>query len=135
MTIPVAFYRQQGQVTLTHVCSPLTIAAKTGLSHCAATVTNLASVSANASLNVTNLDRGRGLDFTSISAPAKAIKRNDGAKWSGSLTPALPPQVASIASVGTGGATCRCRFRRRPHRRRGRRHDHQLQRAGVPVRR
>ena len=42
------------------------------------------------------MDRGRGLDFTNISAPATAIRRVDGATWSGTLSPAIPPQVTSI---------------------------------------
>jgi hypothetical protein len=104
VTIPVAFVKQQGIVTLTHTCAPATIVQRTGLSHCSATVTNLGSVAANATLTVTNLDRGKGLDFTNISAPASSIRTNDGVQWSGSLTPALAPAVASINNI-TGNGT------------------------------
>ena len=58
----------------------------------------------DAPVKVTNLDKGKGLDFTNISAPASSIKKNDGVQWSGSLTPAIPPQVSGIADV-TGGDT------------------------------
>jgi hypothetical protein len=104
-TIPVAFNKQQGQVTLSHVCIPLTFLQKTGLSHCMASVANLASVPANASLTVTNLDRGKGLDFTNITAPATAIRRDDGVQWNGTLTPALAPQINAITlATGSGPA-------------------------------
>jgi hypothetical protein len=96
VTIPVAFNKRQGTVTLSHVCNPLTFLQKTGSSHCIASVANFGSLPANVNLTVTNLDRGRGLDFTNITAPATAIKRDDGVQWSGSLTPAIPAQVTSI---------------------------------------
>ncbi len=69
MTIPVAFVKKQGVVTLTHTCAPLTFAAKTGVSHCTATVTNFGSVAANVDLTVTDQDTDN-LEFTNISAPA-----------------------------------------------------------------
>ena len=94
VTIPVAFNKRQGLVTLTHVCNPLTFLQKTGSSHCIATVANLGSVAANVNLTVTSLDKG--LDFTNITAPATAIRKDDGVQWSGTLTPAIPPQVTSI---------------------------------------
>jgi hypothetical protein len=59
-------------------------------------VKNFGSLAANVNLTVANLDKGN-LDFTNISAPASAIKKDDGAQWSGVLTPAIPPQVASIS--------------------------------------
>jgi hypothetical protein len=96
VTIPVAFNKHQGTVTLSHVCNPLTFLQKTGSSHCIATVANFGSVAANVNLTVTNLDKGRGLDFTNITAPATSIRSDDGVQWSGTLTPAIPPQVTSI---------------------------------------
>ena len=54
---------------------------------------------------MTNLDKGKGLDFTNISAPATSIKKDDGVVWSGTLTPAIPPQVTSITNItGQGPA-------------------------------
>ena len=98
VTIPVAFYRQQGEVTLTHTCAPTTFAAKLGVSHCAATVTNLASAPAKVDLTVTGQDTNN-LDFTNISAPASAIKKNDGVEWSGTLSPTLAPAIVSITDI------------------------------------
>ena len=101
--IPVAFVKQQGAVTLTHLCSPTTFPVKTGKANCTATVTNLASLTADVALTILNLDKGN-LDFTNISAPASAIKKDDGVQWSGSLTPVVPPQVTSIVpTVGPDG--------------------------------
>ena len=98
VTIPVAFVKKQGAVTLTHSCAPLSIAASSGVAHCTASVANLGSVSANVSLNVTSPDK---LAYSNISAPATATK--DGATWSGTLTPAVPPQVNSITpTTGPG---------------------------------
>jgi hypothetical protein len=99
-TIPVAFLKRQGLVTLTHACSPTEFPAGTGHAHCAATVANQATVPAEVSLTVTNLDRAKGLDFTNVSAPATAIKKDDGVRWNGTLSPALPPQVTSITPGG-----------------------------------
>ena len=44
ITIPVAFVKTQGQVTLSQSCAPTTIVLKTGLAHCTATVSNLAEL-------------------------------------------------------------------------------------------
>ena len=99
VTIPVAFNKRQGIVTLTHSCSPATFAAKTGLANCTATVANFSGSPADVGLTVTNLDKGK-LEFSNISAPATAIKKDDGVQWSGTLTPAIPPQVVSITPLG-----------------------------------
>jgi subtilisin family serine protease len=96
VTIPVAFNKRQGVVTLTHDCAPTTFPKKTGVAHCTARVANFSQSPANVDLTVTNLDRGK-LDFTNISAPASAIKRDDGVQWSGTLTPSVPPQVTAMS--------------------------------------
>jgi len=104
VTIPVAFNKRQGIVTLTHVCSPTTFP-KTDAAHCLATVANFGSLPADVDLTVTNLDKGKGLDFTNITAPATAIKKDDGVAWSGVLTPAIPPQVSAVTlATGSGPA-------------------------------
>jgi hypothetical protein len=101
VTIPVAFNKRQGTVTLSHVCNPLTFREATGSSHCIASVANFGSVPANVGLTVESLDKG--LDFTNITAPATAIKKDGGVQWSGSLTPAIAPQINAI-TLGTGPA-------------------------------
>jgi hypothetical protein len=102
VTIPVAFYKRQGAVTLTHDCAPTTFPKKTGAAHCVASVANFSSVEANVDLKVTNLDRGK-LDFTNISAPATAIKKDDGVQWSGTLSPAVPPTIDGITDITGDG--------------------------------
>jgi hypothetical protein len=102
VTIPVAFFKRQGAVTLTHDCEPTTFPRKTGAAHCIASVTNFSSVAADVNLEVTNLDRGK-LDFTNISAPATAIKKDDGVQWSGTLTPAVPPAIDGIEDITGDG--------------------------------
>jgi hypothetical protein len=103
VTIPVAFVHKQGTVTLTHTCDTSIFAAKTGVAHCTASVANSGSVAANTTLNVTNLDKARGLEFTNIAAPATAIRRADGVSWTGTLSPALPPTVTSITNITGDG--------------------------------
>ena len=97
---PVAFVKQQGAVTLTNTCAPTTIARRTGRARCDATVSNFSSSPANVKVRVT----GKGLRFTQVMPPASAISGNQGAKWSGTLSPAIPPQVTSITPTsGPGG--------------------------------
>ena len=103
VTIPVAFFRQQGLVTLTHDCSPNAFPARTGHAHCSATVSNLASIAASVDLKITNLDRGRGLNFSNVVGPAGTTVGSDGIEWNGTLSPALAPTIDSITST-TGPA-------------------------------
>jgi hypothetical protein len=105
VTIPVAFFKQQGTVSLTHTCTPTTFPAKTGVAHCLATVTNDGSAPANATLTVTNLDKGK-LVFSNITAPATAIDGDAGVQWGGTLAPTVAPEITSITNVtgqGPGG--------------------------------
>ena len=102
--IPVAFNKQQGIVTLTHTCAPTTIKAKVQVSNCAASVANFGSLPADVSLMVTNLSKGN-LDYTNISAPATAIKKDDGVQWSGTLSPTVAPTISAITlATGSGPA-------------------------------
>ena len=94
VTIPVAFNKKQGTVTLSQNCAPTTFQV-TGHSHCSATVTNLASTPANVNLTVS----GKGLDYTNVTPPATAI--SNGFTWSGTLTPSVAPQVVSITPSGS----------------------------------
>ncbi len=95
VTIPVAFVKKQGAATLTQTCAPSTFAANTGAAHCTATVSNFGSVAANVSLTVS--DPGKGLDYRNISAPATSTPDGHAVNWSGTLSPAIPPQVNSIS--------------------------------------
>jgi hypothetical protein len=101
--IPVAFVRKQGNVALTHVCSPTTVALK-ALIHCTASVTNLSSSTANAVLSIVQQEKtGKALNYVNIGAPGSVIGAGDGVQWSGALSPQLPPQVTPI-TTGSGPA-------------------------------
>jgi subtilisin family serine protease len=95
VTIPVAFVKKQGSVTLSHSCTPLTIPSGSGLSHCSASVSNFASVAANVSVDVSSQDKG--LAYSNVSAPATSS--GDAVHWNGTLAPAVPPQITSITST------------------------------------
>jgi subtilisin family serine protease len=101
--MPVAFVRKQGVVTLSHTCSPTSIPLSGGSSHCVATVQNMGSVAANASLQVT-AESGSPFKYKNITAPGSVIGNGAGVQWSGPLSPAVAPQVDSITpTVGPGG--------------------------------
>ena len=91
MTIPVAFVKKQGSVTLSHTCNPLTIARTTGQSHCAATVSNFASVGAHVDLDIT--PNSNNLDYANVAGPVGTFEDSEGIHWSGTLSPAVPPAV------------------------------------------
>jgi hypothetical protein len=99
VTIPVAFVRKQGAVTMTHTCAPTTFAADTGVSHCSVSMANLGSLAANVDLTVGNGDDNGKLVYKNASAPATVTGNQ--VKFSGSLVPALPPQVTSITAGGS----------------------------------
>jgi hypothetical protein len=99
VTIPVAFFKQQGAVSLTHTCSPTTVG-KTQPSHCAVTMANSGSLPAHATLTVTG---DNGLDYSNVSPPATAIRNNNGVTWSGTLTPALAPTIDSLTNITGNG--------------------------------
>ena len=68
VTIPVAFVKKQGAVTLTNSCSPLSFAARTGASHCTVSAANLSPQSANVALNVAG-PKGKKLQYENVGAP------------------------------------------------------------------
>jgi predicted RNA-binding Zn ribbon-like protein len=92
VTIPVAFVKQQGAVSLTQSCSPTTfpVAAQ---GHCTTTATNNSSSPANANLSISG---SPGLHYSNV-VGATLVKPQFGAQWSGTLSPSLPPSVDSIA--------------------------------------
>jgi subtilisin family serine protease len=103
--MPVAFVKKQGLVTLSNSCSPDTVPASRGttlgLSHCTTSVSNFGASPANVNLTVQPLESK--LNYSNISPPGTAIGDNAGVQWSGTLTPAVPPQVTSITPT-TGPA-------------------------------
>jgi hypothetical protein len=103
VTIPVAFVKQQGAVTLSNTCSPLSFAAKIGVSHCTASVANFSQQSATASLNIANGDQGKPLQYKNVGLPGSVIDGGEGVQWSGTLSPAVPPQVTAINNITGNG--------------------------------
>jgi hypothetical protein len=99
VTLPVAFVKKQGAVTLSHSCSPASFAV-TGSTHCTVSAANLARVPANVSVKVSG---SPGLHYSNVSAPASLIAPHFGAQWNGTLSPALPPTVDSITNITGGG--------------------------------
>jgi hypothetical protein len=97
--IPVAFVRKQGAVTMTHTCAPTSFPLDTGVAKCSVSMANLGSLAANVNLSVGNADKDSKLVFSNASAPATVV--NNAVTFSGSLVPALPPQVTSITAGGS----------------------------------
>ena len=103
VTLPVAFVKQQGSVTLSHTCSPLNFQARTGVSHCTVSAANFGSVESNASLNVSQVERGKALNYLNVGLPGSVIGSGDGVQWSGTLSPAVPPSVNSVTPGAGAG--------------------------------
>ena len=103
VTIPVAFVKQQGSVTMSNSCSPTSFVAKSGVSHCTATVANLGQSSSTASLNVSPRESGKPLQYSNVGLPGSVIGSGDGVQWNGTLSPAIPPQVTAINNITGGG--------------------------------
>jgi len=105
VTIPVAFVKQQGAVTVSSSCSPTSFAAKTGVTHCTTSVANFSPQSADAALNISQRERGAGLTYKNVGLPGSVIGSGDGVQWSGTLSPAIPPQVTgyTLGSSPAGG--------------------------------
>jgi len=100
VTMPVAFVKKQGNVTLSSTCSPSSFTAKTGSSHCMTSVQNLGSVAALTSLNVAQGEKGGALTYKNVGLPGTVIGSGNGVQWSGTLSPALAPPVLSITPGG-----------------------------------
>jgi Subtilase family/PA domain/Fibronectin type-III domain len=103
VTIPVAFVKGQGSVSLANVCSPTTFQAKVGTTHCTVTASNLGSTASNVALNVVGGDKKSPLQYKNVGLPGSVIGSGDGVQWSGPLSPAAPPQVTGL-TPGTGPA-------------------------------
>jgi hypothetical protein len=104
VTIPVAFKKTQGEVTLAHTCAPASFPRSTGSSHCIVTAQNLGSVATNASITVAQRENGEGLRYKNIGAPGSPLgngpNADGGVTWSGSLSPALAPPVNGFTLGG-----------------------------------
>ncbi len=96
VTIPVAFFKRQGIVTLSHTCDTNTFVKRTGHARCTATMANGAAIAANVDLKVRNVGDDEDLEFSNPTPPATTHHGDEGINWSGTLTPVVPPQVTAI---------------------------------------
>jgi hypothetical protein len=102
VTIPVAFFKQQGAVSLTHVCSPTEVVVKVP-SSCTVMVQNQSTAPGHVNVTVNDPDKGKGLVYSNISPPATPIKKDQGLQWSGTLTPTSAPGIVSLDDITGNG--------------------------------
>ena len=93
IVLPVTARVADSAVPMTHTCEPTDLARNEDAA-CTVTLTNTSAAPAPVELS---LDAGKRVDISSVSAPATGTAR--GFSWSGTLSPALPPTITSVASV------------------------------------
>jgi len=94
--IPVAFFKRQGQVALTHDCTPTSFPT-TGSTACIVHAENFIGTDAQASIEV---DASSGLEYSNVSAPATQVKK-DVIQWSGTLAGTTPPGISIAIAPGS----------------------------------
>jgi hypothetical protein len=100
ITMPVAFFRTQSDVSLSHTCDTGSIAVGDSAS-CQVTATNLAPVPAEYDLSLMGPAKNR-LQIQNVSAPG--VPAGNGFTASGTLSPSVAPPILSIApGVGPAG--------------------------------
>jgi hypothetical protein len=97
VTMPVAFFRQQGSVSLVNSCSPTTFRRITGKTHCTVSAQNFESAPANVNLVVEGVGNGNALLYSNVTAPSGTLKTPIGFAWKGQLSPALAPAINGVA--------------------------------------
>ena len=100
VTIPVAFNKHQGAVALTQSCSPTSVAVSAA-AQCTATASNLAASPASIKLSVQS---EKSLHFQNVAGATSAGPHAVSA--SGTLSPAIPPQVTAIQDCGVPANGC-----------------------------
>lgn len=91
VVVPVAANVGEAEVSLTQTCDPTTIK-RNATTTCTVTAANFLPVPVKATINVA---ANPLLQVKSVTAPAKRAPL--GAKWSGTLDPALPPTITGVA--------------------------------------
>jgi hypothetical protein len=71
--------------------------------HCTVSAANFGSTSSNVSLTVKQRERGPGLRYKNVGAPGSVIGTGNGVQWSGTLSPAIPPQVTGFTNISGNG--------------------------------
>ncbi|WP_263731734.1 S8 family serine peptidase [Cellulomonas sp. SG140] len=90
VVLPVVVNTGDAAVHLTQTCDPTTLA-RGASTDCTVTATNFAAVAAPTTVEVSSTP---GLPITSVAAPGTATR--SGLRWTGTLSPALPPTITSI---------------------------------------
>jgi hypothetical protein len=104
--LPVAFFKKQGAVSLTHTCSPTSIP-QGATSSCTVKAQNLAPARSRVHVDV-NTPSAAAVGIANPSATVNAdssgrlrSRAPDGFDWDGRLSPALAPTVDSITPGGS----------------------------------
>lgn len=97
VVLPVAFFKTQGDVSLTHTCDDTSIP-EGGATGCEVTATNLAPVAADIHLSVKG-PANRNLEIDNVSAPG--LPSDNGFTFDGILAAAVAPTVDSITPGGS----------------------------------
>jgi subtilisin family serine protease len=97
VVLPVAFFTDQGEVTLSHGCAPTTIPRR-GTAECLLTATN-DSASPSATSIVLSQEQRFHLRIENITAGATPTR--DGFAWSGMLAAAAAPVITAITPGGS----------------------------------
>lgn len=90
VVLPVAANVGEAEISFTQTCDPTTIERR-GTTTCTVSASNFMPIPVNATISVAASPL---LKVGSVTAPAK--KTPLGAKWTGTLDPALPPQITGI---------------------------------------
>ena len=111
VTMPVAFVKKQGAVTLTNTCSPLSFPVEDGLAltHCTVGAANFGSTAANVEPHRRAARAGQGLHLQERRRSGLGRRLGRRRQWSGTLTPAVPPQVTGLTDAPADrltAATC-----------------------------
>jgi subtilisin family serine protease len=95
VVMPVAVNKTEGEIALTHFCSPRRIAVDDS-TECQVGATNFSSETASADLEVTG---PRGVRISDPSEPVQELP--NGFRWSGTLEGAEPPTIDAIEPGGS----------------------------------
>jgi hypothetical protein len=97
VTLPVAFVRTQGEVALTHTCSPTQLAVGES-TNCEVLIENFGPVDSSVALEVVGPKKSQ-LDIGSVSDPG--VESGNAVTFSGSLAKGLPPDIVSLTPGGS----------------------------------
>ncbi|MDQ5810693.1 MAG: hypothetical protein M3358_08070 [Actinomycetota bacterium] len=95
VVMPVAFNKTEGEIALTHSCSPRRIAVEAS-TECEVGATNFSTETASADLEVTGPE---GVRISDTSEPVQELP--NGFRWSGTLEVAKPPTIDAIKPGGS----------------------------------